>query len=59
MDADAWLAQGIKRMSTPQTEDELEMEELWKARREAKAPPADEYAGSYEFFRDQMGGRIQ
>jgi len=55
VDADAWLAQGIKRMSAPPTEEETNVVELAFARRQARAKDMSEFESctGYEFWRAQ------
>jgi predicted phage terminase large subunit-like protein len=55
VDADAWLAQGIKRMASPPTEQEEDAAQLAFARRQAKAKDMSEYESvtGYEFWRAQ------
>ena len=55
VDADAWLAQGIKNMMKPATEEETNVVELAWARRQARKQKLDdEGAGSYELYRAQL-----
>jgi len=55
VDADAWLGYGIKRMTTPPGEEEIERTELRMALRQAANEDMGEYETltAYEFLRDQ------